>query len=176
MQLLLLSGSISFRIKRQASQNFAVKGQALVEFALLAPLVVLIIVGVFDLGRAFLITLTLQNAAREGARYATRHMVASVEQAELLAERVQDELVAGRVIPDDLPACSHGNGRPFVCQIESQNTVIMYQCNGYRYGDSLECASNGQATVQVTYEYQSIFSIVLPAAFDLHGEASFMTP
>lgn len=151
-------------------------GQALVEFALLVPLVVLIIVGVFDLGRAFLITLTLQNAAREGARYATRHMIASPEQAGLLAERVQAELVAGRVFADGSMTCPSTSNRPFICQIELENTDITYACSAYRYEDSLECSSDGQAVVQIQYEYQSIFSFILPAAFNLHAEASFMVP
>ncbi|OGO60464.1 MAG: hypothetical protein A2032_01530 [Chloroflexi bacterium RBG_19FT_COMBO_49_13] len=46
-------------------------GQTLVEFALVLPLFVLIIAGIFDLGRAFYASITITNAAREGARYGT---------------------------------------------------------------------------------------------------------
>lgn len=42
------------------------KGQALVEFALLLPLLVLLIFGVLELGRAFQTKIVLENAAREG--------------------------------------------------------------------------------------------------------------
>lgn len=45
------------------------EGQSLVEFALILPLMVLIIAGLFDLGRAFFASITITNAAREGARY-----------------------------------------------------------------------------------------------------------
>lgn len=45
------------------------KGQSLVEFALTLPLLLLIIFGVFDLGRLFYVKITVINAAREGARY-----------------------------------------------------------------------------------------------------------
>lgn len=48
-------------------------GQSLVEFALILPLFVLIVIGVFDLGRAFFASITITNAAREGARYGTLH-------------------------------------------------------------------------------------------------------
>jgi Flp pilus assembly protein TadG len=48
-------------------------GQGLVEFALILPLFVLIVIGVFDLGRAFFASITITNAAREGARYGTLH-------------------------------------------------------------------------------------------------------
>lgn len=46
------------------------RGQALVEFALIIPLFLLIMVALFDLGRAVFAYNTLTNAAREGARLA----------------------------------------------------------------------------------------------------------
>lgn len=57
----------------QASRGRERKGQALVEFALVLPLLLLIVFGVLDLGRAFYVSVVLANAAREGARYASRH-------------------------------------------------------------------------------------------------------
>jgi Flp pilus assembly protein TadG len=44
------------------------KGQSLVEFALVLPILVLIIMGIFDLGWAVYMNNTIANAAREGAR------------------------------------------------------------------------------------------------------------
>ncbi len=46
------------------------RGQALVEFALVLPIFILVLVAVFDLGRAVFAYNTLTNAAREGARMA----------------------------------------------------------------------------------------------------------
>jgi hypothetical protein len=46
-------------------------GQSLVEFALVLPLFVLLIAGIFDIGRAFYSSITITNATREGARYGT---------------------------------------------------------------------------------------------------------
>lgn len=46
------------------------RGQALVEFALVIPLFLLMLVALFDLGRAVFAYNTLTNAAREGARLA----------------------------------------------------------------------------------------------------------
>jgi Flp pilus assembly protein TadG len=45
-------------------------GQALVEFALIIPIFLLLLVAIFDLGRAVFAFNTLTNAAREGARIA----------------------------------------------------------------------------------------------------------
>ena len=46
------------------------RGQALVEFALVLPIFILLLVAIFDLGRAVFAYNTLTNAAREGARMA----------------------------------------------------------------------------------------------------------
>lgn len=44
-------------------------GQELVEFAILLPLLLLLVFGAVDLGRLFHAYITISNAAREGARY-----------------------------------------------------------------------------------------------------------
>jgi len=49
------------------------RGQALVEFTLVAPLLFLVVIGIFEVGRYILFQQTLNNATREGARYAIVH-------------------------------------------------------------------------------------------------------
>ncbi len=44
------------------------RGQALVEAAMITPLVLLLMVGIFEIGRAYQTWQVLTNAAREGAR------------------------------------------------------------------------------------------------------------
>jgi Flp pilus assembly protein TadG len=51
------------------SRRNKIAGQGLVEFALTLPLLILILVGVLDLGRLSFAAMTVTNAAREGARY-----------------------------------------------------------------------------------------------------------
>lgn len=46
------------------------RGQALVEFALVVPLFVIVVLGLFDLGRAVLYYSTVANASREAVRVA----------------------------------------------------------------------------------------------------------
>lgn len=46
------------------------RGQALAEFALVIPIFILILLAVFDVGRLVLVSNSLTNAAREGARLA----------------------------------------------------------------------------------------------------------
>ncbi len=49
------------------------RGQSLVELALTLPLLLLILLGVIDLGRIYFSYITVVNAAREGARYGAGH-------------------------------------------------------------------------------------------------------
>lgn len=67
------------------------RGQALVEFALVIPLFLLLLVAIFDLGRAVFAWNTLSNAAREGARIAIVNqykpsIVARAKQATAIVE------------------------------------------------------------------------------------------
>jgi hypothetical protein len=49
------------------------RGQAMVEFALIFPIFILLLVGMFDLGRVVWVNNTLATAAREAARFAIVH-------------------------------------------------------------------------------------------------------
>lgn len=53
------------------------RGQSLVEFALVAPLLIILMVGILDVGRAVNAYVTISNAAREGSHYAALHPTAS---------------------------------------------------------------------------------------------------
>jgi hypothetical protein len=60
------------RHSRQAEVE-AEQGQALLEFALVAVFLVMIIFGIIDFARLFFAYATMSNGAREGARYAVAH-------------------------------------------------------------------------------------------------------
>ena len=57
----------ALRLRRRRHRS---AGQSLVEFALVLPIFILVLVALFDLGRAVFAYNTLTNAAREGARLA----------------------------------------------------------------------------------------------------------
>lgn len=84
------------------------RSQALVELALVLPVALLIMMGVLDFGRAYLLNVSVQQGAREGARYA-----ATAAQYPL----VTDTLVRQRLIESSAPAmggvantCTSGAG------------------------------------------------------------------
>jgi Flp pilus assembly protein TadG len=53
------------------------EGTSVVEFALVAPVLFLVLVGILDLGRAVNAYVTVSNAAREGSHYAILHPTAA---------------------------------------------------------------------------------------------------
>jgi Flp pilus assembly protein TadG len=54
-------------------QNRKQKGQSMVEFAMVVPFLLLVVVGTIELGRAYYSYNTLSKAVREGARYVAGH-------------------------------------------------------------------------------------------------------
>ena len=69
------------------------EGQALVEFALVLPLLILILCGIVDFGWIYYNQITLNNAAREGARYAVIHYDPSTEWKDEAEFRMLDSMV-----------------------------------------------------------------------------------
>ena len=57
--------------RRQAASDSRDRGSVAVEFALLLPVLLLLIFGIIDFGRAINAQITLTQAAREGARLAS---------------------------------------------------------------------------------------------------------
>ncbi len=55
------------------------KGQDLVEYALLLPFMLMLIMGIFDLGRVTFLYSTITNISREGARYGVVHQCETAE-------------------------------------------------------------------------------------------------
>jgi hypothetical protein len=56
------------------SHNFhKERGQDLAEYALILPIFLLVVMSIFDMGRAVYIYSALQNSVREGARYGIIH-------------------------------------------------------------------------------------------------------
>ena len=86
------------------------EGTSLVEFALVAPVLILVLVGILDIGRAVNAYITVSNAAREGSHYAILHPTA--------APSAIVDAVHTRVVPLDetkvVVTSSYYNGSTFV--------------------------------------------------------------
>ncbi len=87
-------------------------GQSLVEFALMLPVLLLLIVGSLDLGRAYFTYISVINAAREGARYGAAHPTDTANIRSRAKNEVDSNfitLASLNVSPTCVASCVHGN-------------------------------------------------------------------
>lgn len=70
------------------------KGQSMVEFALVLPVLILVVFGIIDFGWLFFNKLAIENGAREGARYAA---VQAAEQSITAMQTDVEERVAPNI-------------------------------------------------------------------------------
>jgi Flp pilus assembly protein TadG len=61
------------QVKAQTKRGYRQSGQALVEFALVIPFLILVFMGIMDLGRGIYAYNVVASSAREGARYGITH-------------------------------------------------------------------------------------------------------
>ena len=71
------------------------KGQSLVEVALAMPILILIMAGILDVGRAYFTYVSLSDAAAEGAAYAANHPSHTTEIRERAADASNGLVVLG---------------------------------------------------------------------------------
>ncbi|ADI02676.1 TadE/TadG family type IV pilus assembly protein [Syntrophothermus lipocalidus] len=88
------------RLRRAVERN---EGQALVEFALILPILLVLIMGIIEFGRIFFSYLVITELAREGARYGvvghTEQQI--VEHLEGMASVLDPEKLVIDVTPND---------------------------------------------------------------------------
>lgn len=123
----------------------------MVEFALILPLLIIIIVGVFDLGRAFFAYITITNAAREGARYGTLHT---------------DELVGQVQSAAVTEATSSG------INITSGNVVVTCPDTATAW----PCGSGESVKVTVSYTFNSWLNMIIPASVTMQRSVEMAVP
>jgi Flp pilus assembly protein TadG len=96
------------------------RGQTLVEFALILPIFILILVGIFDGGRLVFAYHTVNNAAREGGREATVNQTITDIQARAAEHAVALGIAPADVVvdfrkpttPDTANSCDSAVGTP----------------------------------------------------------------
>jgi Flp pilus assembly protein TadG len=118
------------------------RGQSLVEFALILPVLLLILMGIFDFGRAVFAYNSVSEAARNGAR------VAIVNQT--LADICL--VAAGRAVGLGLPTTCAANGNAGTQGVWVTDATA---------GTATSCAKvNCLQKVKVTYQFKPITPII----------------
>ncbi len=91
------------KCKTPVPGRVALAGQSLLEFAITLPVLLMILVGVLDLGRLFFSYIAVINSAREGARYGAERPY-DVNGIIAIAQKEPDNLVT--VTTSISPACT----------------------------------------------------------------------
>ena len=99
------------------------KGQSLVEISLAMPVLLLILVGILDLGRAYFTFVSLADAAGEGAAYAAIYPT----QTQNILNRTADASTGMVVLSTDMITVTHGLldfGAPITVTVEYDYDLI----------------------------------------------------
>ena len=97
------------------------RGNAVVEFALVLPILLLVLFGITELGRMIMTTNVLNTAAREGARLAA---VRPVSDSLSVQARVTDVLTAGRVEPKAIVIVHDAGARTVRVQVTTDFDIL----------------------------------------------------
>lgn len=140
------------------------RGQSLVEFALIVPVFVLLLVGLFDVGRAVYAYNTVNNAAREGARWAI------VDQTpQHIQNRASTRAASLGIAEDDVYVDFRLTSDP-----DSEGSCDAFEPDGVSEGES-SGITRCMVVVQVPYPYEAATPIVgqLLGPLTLVGDSRF---
>jgi Flp pilus assembly protein TadG len=132
-------------------------GQNLLEFALVLPMLAIVVFGVLDLGRVFFATISLTNAAREGVRFLTIH-----------PNDISNEYEAFWGAKSAAIDEANYSG---ISVSASQVDVICSNADSDDY-----CDSGSPASVTVTYDFDLVLGWVLPTPITLTRSAVMLVP
>jgi len=131
-------------------------GQSMVEFAVLAPIFFLLLLGTIDLGRAVYIYNTISDAAREGTRAAIPFDSPLPTSATVIGA-VQSKLGGGFTLTTD--PCS---GQPVTASCpaapSTPNTGFIW------YSSGIGTPGRGSVTVKISFLFQPCVPVVRDAA------------
>lgn len=131
-------------------------GQSMVEFAVLAPIFFLLLLGTIDLGRAVYIYNTISDAAREGTRAAIPFDNPLPTNAQVLAA-VQSKLGGGFTLTPD--PCA---GQPVTSSCPTAPTASN---TGYVwYSSGIGSTGRNLVTVKISFLFQPWIPVVRDAA------------
>ena len=138
--------AIPMRLRRRRRS----RGQSLVEFALILPLLMLFLAAVLDLGRIFYANISLLNAAREGAFQAAKTPDSFIPGADCDENPTADNMIVCRV------------------QLESMGSMVTVDAADI----ALECSATGcppAAGSTVTVKVEGSFTLLTPLLGTIFG-------
>src|SRR5918911_2375225 len=132
------------------------RAQSMVEFAVLAPVFFMLLLGTIDLGRAVYIYNAISDAAREGARAAVPFDSPLPTNANVLAA-IQAKLGGGFTLQVD-PCIANGTTCPSPASSLQPNQGYIW------YSSNIGQPGRQPVTIKITYMFQPWIPVVRDAA------------
>ena len=130
------------------------RGQAMVEFSLLAGLLFLLVMGIFDFGRAIAVYINIAEAAHEGARQLVlRSNYASTYPDTVIVNATLAKIGGGGMVLTEDPCL----GNPTPCNFPSIPTTPN---TGYIWITPNRTTGNKEVTVRVTYLFAPMTGMI----------------
>ena len=166
----------------QRNRDRKSRGQSLVEFALVLPLLAVIILGALDLGRAFFTYIIVTNAAREGARYGTTWFDDDYsDNIDGIKDSAAGEASASgitlTIYAIDNTNCPPPSGGTFTCDLGG----VIVSCpdgDGDKKCDhsSIEDGSYKALSVTVEHDFNPILGYLFGASIPISREVEMLFP
>jgi Flp pilus assembly protein TadG len=161
--MIAVTRSSRSRGRRHGPGESRVRGQALVEFALVAPIFFLVLLSIVEFGRYIYTVQILNDAAREGARYAIVHGSQSLCPSGPMPGGL------GVVNPCD------PNGQNVKNVVVTTSTgVTGVSASMVNVSWPVNNSRGNRVTVSVTYQYQSLIPIVPLPPVTINGDATLV--
>jgi len=130
-------------------------GQSMVEFAVLAPVFFMLLLGTIDLGRAVYIYNSISDAAREGARAAIPFDSPLPTKAQVVGA-VQSKLGGGFALTVD--PCIANSSNPCPSTPTTPNTGTIW------YSSGIGTPGRGSVTVKISFLFQPWIPVIRDAS------------
>jgi Flp pilus assembly protein TadG len=145
------------------------RGQALAEFALVVPIFLLVLFGIIDFGRYVYYVQVLNNAAREGARYAIVHGSSSLDPSGPPESGTSSADPSGTNVVAVV--------RNFAVGVIGDVTVLAITPQWLAQPSCTSSGTNARENcvkVQVTYQFHSVIPVVPIPAIQITGESTLV--
>ena len=134
------------------------RGMAIVEFAILLPVMTMLLIGLVEIGRFAYYSIMVANAARAGAQYGAQNLQTAADWNGMEQAALNDGSNVGLSFPDAPSyACQCADGSPSTC-------------------DATDCSSSHRLTyveVDTQGTYNSLFNYPgLPSTITVNGQAT----
>jgi Flp pilus assembly protein TadG len=151
-------------------RGYPASGQALPEFAFIVPMFLMMLFGVMDFGRVIWAYNSLENAAREGARYAIVHGGSSAQTCPVgPASPLVTVPPASSSCPFPSPSKQSIYNKVTSYSIAGGSAVTVTACYGPSCtGNTNTLATNVRGT-PVTVSASSTLNLIVPAFLGLHN-------